>query len=231
MQEARVKQLEQNLKRVGLALRGALQATNEDGLDSLMDGGPYSILLVGQLGPTLELVFRSGQVNQSLDHPLDTWTRTILDPLAKRLGGKALYPFDGPPYYPFQRWAMTAEGLKSSPLGLLAHPRYGLWHHYRGALFVPGVWTLKSPTKGEHPCESCAEKPCMSACPVSAYSEDGFSLDRCMGHLDAVMGEACLNHGCAARRACPIGSLYHYGPVQQRFHMTAFHKSRGILEV
>ncbi len=29
---------------------------------------------------------------------------------------------------------MAAEGLKPSPLGLLMHPEYGLWHGYRGAI-------------------------------------------------------------------------------------------------
>ena len=29
---------------------------------------------------------------------------------------------------------MRAEGLKPSPIGILMHPQFGLWHAYRGAL-------------------------------------------------------------------------------------------------
>ena len=37
----------------------------------------------------------------------------------------ALYPFGGPPYWPFQRWAKRAEPMHASPLGLLVHPVVG----------------------------------------------------------------------------------------------------------
>ena len=49
-------------------------------------------------------------------------------------GAVPLYPFGGPPLLPFQRWAARAEPISPSPLGLFIHPRFGLWHSYRGAL-------------------------------------------------------------------------------------------------
>ena len=48
-------------------------------------------------------------------------------------GGTAWFPSEKP-WQPFQQWAMRAEGLKASPLGVLIHPDYGLWHGYRGAI-------------------------------------------------------------------------------------------------
>ena len=40
----------------------------------------------------------------------------------------ALFPFGGPPHFPFQQWARRAEPVHPSPIGLLIHPIYGLWH-------------------------------------------------------------------------------------------------------
>ena len=57
--------------------------------------------------------------------PLDRWSRRVVDALAAALGARALYPFDGPPHWPFQRWARRAEAVHVSPLGLLIHPDYG----------------------------------------------------------------------------------------------------------
>ena len=64
----------------------------------------------------------------------DRRVAAAIDPLARSVGAMALYPFDGPPYRPFQRWAMRAEPVAPSPLGLFIHPEYGLWHAYRAAL-------------------------------------------------------------------------------------------------
>ena len=47
----------------------------------------------------------------------------MIEALARELGGKALFPFGGPPFLPFQRWAQRAEPVHSSPIGLLIHPR------------------------------------------------------------------------------------------------------------
>ena len=43
-------------------------------------------------------------------------------------------PRTGRPWLPFQQWARKAEPVHVSPLGVLIHPDYGLWHSYRGAL-------------------------------------------------------------------------------------------------
>ena len=62
--------------------------------------------------------------------------RVSLFDSAAEIGGQAIFPSDKP-YMPFQQWAMQAEGLKKSPLGMLIHPVYGLWHAYRGAILMP----------------------------------------------------------------------------------------------
>ena len=154
---------------------------------------------------------------------LDTWSKEVIGGIAKAHGGEAIFPSDKP-YQPFQRWAMAATGMKSSPLGILIHPLYGLWHAYRGAIVFDGVTQNQPVEKLSHPCDTCVEKPCLSACPVSAFSDGGYAVERCRSHMKSDAGQACLTGGCLARRACPVGKAFEYMPEQMQFHMSAFVK-------
>ena len=70
---------------------------------------------------------------------------------------------------------MRAEGLKPSPLGILMHPEYGLWHAYRGALLFDVEISIQVPHEPIHLCDLCIGKPCLKSCPVDAYSDAGFA--------------------------------------------------------
>ena len=156
-------------------------------------------------------------------HPLDRWSKAVISPMAAMLGGEAWFPSD-PPFMPFQQWAMAGGGLKPSPLGILIHPVYGLWHSYRGAIgFSQEAGEPEAHIVVDHPCERCAEKPCLSACPVRAVTDTGFDVATCRSHLKTVDGKAdCMAQGCLARNACPVGTGYRYSKAQVQFHMAAF---------
>jgi epoxyqueuosine reductase QueG len=125
---------------------------------------------------------------------------------------------------PFQQWAMRAEGLKPSPLGILIHPRYGLWHAYRGALLFDAELPVIEAENPIHLCDACVGKPCLKACPAEAYSEAGFAYEACLSHVRGRNGEPCRIGGCLDRNACPYGTDYRYPPEVQAFHMKAFAK-------
>lgn len=165
----------------------------------------------------------SRALSDQIWEPLDTWSKEVIGAVADDFGGKAIFPSDQP-YQPFQQWAMAATGMRPSPLGTLIHPVYGLWHAYRGAIIFDDV-TLSQPVeKLSHPCETCVEKPCLSACPVSAFSDGGYAVERCRSHVKSDAGQDCLTGGCLARRACPVGKAFEYVPEQMQFHMNAFVK-------
>ena len=140
------------------------------------------------------------------DHPLDRWSRMVLDEFA----GRALLPGDGPPWLPFQRWAQAADAVYPSPIGILIHPEFGLWHGYRGALAFAEALPTPARDPRPSPCESCADRPCLSTCPVNAFGSEGYDVPACTGHLADPAGADCLETGCRARRACPVGRDYHY---------------------
>lgn len=215
-------ELEKVLTDQGLHLRGAFIPQEQDNVPGWSAKEKKTLILVGNVGPSLEGIFRSEALHHRGEHPLDHWTREVLDPLAKRWRGVALYPFGEPPFHPFEEWALRTGKVFRSPLGLLIDSNYGLWHAYRGALLLPGDWDLKGNTT-HSPCVGCEDKPCLQACPVQAFRIDHYEVKSCLGYLET-KDEACTLFGCASRRACPIGARFHYGPFQARFHMEAFKK-------
>ncbi len=214
------------LEPYGLVRRGGF-AFNEANLRSPLIRGLHfrSVVLVGHFGSSIWPHFtRWWQDHPDAQDPLDQWSKDVLTAVAARFGATAVFPSDRP-YLPFQQWAMYAEGLRASPLGILIHPKYGLWHAFRGALLFGRVLELPGDIPQHHPCDDCQDKPCLSACPVNAFSDGGYDVVRCRAHLASGDGEACLNGGCLARRACPVGREYTYSAPQMRFHMDAFAKS------
>ena len=200
----------------GLIVRGGFHPDTSDGVP----GNPGTLVLIGNAGPAMWEVF--AKEHRGGPDPLDAWTRTVLGGVAAKLGATALFPFDGPPCLPFQRWAMRAEAVFPSPIGPLIHPEYGLWHAYRGALAFAEALDLPERAPAGNPCEACAAKPCLTTCPVDALKPGAYDVPACVAHVDSAAGRDCLDLGCAARRACPVGRDHHYPPPQARFHMDHF---------
>ena len=132
--------IRQVLAERGLHLRGGwLPDPDVDRLPLLPGGGSAGVVwMVGVVGSEHWSNFSASPFfTDGLPDPLDRWSQAIGDELAARWGGRALYPFTGPPYWPFQQWATRSEPLQNSPLMLRIHPSYGLWHAYRFALVLP----------------------------------------------------------------------------------------------
>ncbi len=201
-------------------MRGAFHVAPDDALPAA------TIALLGWIGGEFWDVFASSaEAADGERNPLDRWSKRTIDAMATDLGATALYPFAGPPWLPFQRWAMRAEPVSVSPLGILIHPDWGLWHSYRGALAFRERLELPAMPDRASPCSTCAEKPCLTTCPVSAFSNAGYDVAGCRTHVAAPAGSECMSGGCLARVACPVGAGHRYAPAQAAFHMRAFLRS------
>lgn len=212
--------VKQAVGRSGLAWRGAL---HPDPADFPLDSPAGTLVLVGFVGREQWPNFaNSPEAGDGESDPLDRWSVRIIGALAESLGAKAVFPFGGPPWAPFLRWAQQAEPVHPSPTGMLIHPDWGLWHAWRGALAFRERFVLPEPDGRVSPCETCPDKPCLSACPVSAFTARGYDISACVAHLETQDGADCMGEGCRARRACPVGAANRYGPDQARFHLTAF---------
>lgn len=234
--------LQQRLAAHGLRLRGGWRPEAGEPLPTLPSGAPVAVVwMVGQVGSEVWPHFQqSSFAHDDLPDPMDRWAKSIGHPLAAELGGLAIFPSDGPPWWPFQQWACRSEPVASSPLGLLIHPQWGLWHAYRFALALPRLdvqdsAALEAAATGlaggssdaasvalSDLCSLCDDQPCLRACPVDAFGPGGYAVDACASHLHGGTGTECMGGGCLARRACPVGSLLRYQPAHTAFHMRAF---------
>lgn len=152
--------------------------------------------------------------------PLDRWSKRVILAMAEAMGGRALFPSDGPPYPPFFQWALRSGQAFSSPIALMVHLRMGLWASFRGALALPGHLPLPKPAAP--PCITCVA-PCTTACPVGALGPQGYDVAACHHFLDTESGKKCLSSGCLARRACPASQSYGRLEQQSAWHMRQFH--------
>jgi hypothetical protein len=207
---------------LGIACRGGFVRQPGEELPELDAGRPSrTLVLLGFTGAMQWRLFAaSAEFTDGRPHPLDRWSVRVIGQLGTLFGARPLYPFGGPPWWPFQRWAQRAEPLHSSPLGILMHPRFGLWHAYRGALLFADVFALPARISWPSPCESCVTKPCIASCPAGAVTPGGFDRAACAAHVASPQGIACRS-GCLSRGSCPVAVPHRYGTEQATFHMRA----------
>lgn len=210
----RLAEIGERLAPLGLAVCGGFHPGPRDGAPK----GMGTLLLVGADGERLWPVFAAApEHSDGVPDPLDRWSRRVLTAVAAGFGGRAVFPFEGPPYPPFIAWAARGEHSRPSPVRLPVSPVRGLWASYRGALALPGRLELPL-TPATDPCLGCPA-PCLTACPVVALTASGYDVDACVAHVGDAGGTAC-RLGCLVRRACPVGEA---PPLpQRRFHMDAF---------
>ena len=159
--------------------------------------------------------------------PMECWSARVLGDIAAEHSATLILPFEQP-YPPFQTWAKRAAQLHQSELGILIHPKYGLWFGLRGVMFVDAQKldiAGMAENEGRDICASCVEKPCLDACPVGAFGNKTLQVDKCFTHLKSNFDPDCMKEGCAARAACPVGSEYQYCSEQLVYHMRAYFKA------
>lgn len=212
--------------RHGLMLRGGFAVQAGDDVPDVGEAPAKHLLLFGNAGSSMWAAFcASKEYLDKRPDPLNRWSRRIGEQLAGQWSARALFPFGGPPHLPFLRWGKKAESLQNSRLGMLMHPRFGLWHAYRFALALAQPIDMPAPAAAPHSadiCRRCRAKPCLRPCPVNAFSETNYDVQSCFRHLAAHPGGRCMTEGCQARLACPQGEAYRYHPPHAAFHMSAF---------
>jgi ferredoxin len=187
-----------------------------------MPDGVRTILLLAPDEPAFWPVFtQSAEYRDGAPDPMDRWSRRVITQLAKDVGAHPIFPFGATPPHPFYTWALASGRVWSSPVRFLVGQRAGLWASYRGALGLAQV--LDPMPRVADPCTPCP-RPCTSACPVGALTEDGYDITACHAYLDTAQGQDCMTQGCAVRRACPVSQRLGRDPDQSAFHMRQFHR-------
>ena len=229
-------ELDGYLNELGMAVLGGFYLRPEEAAQFTRSSGAVAGLVVSSHGRSMWQVFqKSSFYADQLPNPLDRWTKSVLEKLSLKTRTELALPFDRP-FPPIQEWTKRATGISNSPLGILMHPRYGLWFGLRGVFFFKVNVENQDVNKLIHrqfndnkPCDLCVEKPCLSGCPVSAFDESGLNVNTCFSHLAKTISSSfepdCLSNGCAAREACPVGNEYRYCSEQMHFHMKSYYSS------
>jgi len=242
IKDSAIQKLLIRIAKQGLLIRSVFHLAPDDPVQPVgIEKPAETLLLVGNAGSSLWPVFsQSEEYVDGLPDPLDRWSARIGLQLADEFGALALFPFGGSPYHPFLSWARRGESGCVSPLGLTLHPEYGLWHAYRFALafsqsldineFIEvDEWQAEERLKAEAAdlCLLCVKQsgdktPCLTSCPVDAFTGSEYRVMDCVGFLDQQPRHECNQQGCRARRTCPVGAEYHYDEQHARFHMRQF---------
>ncbi len=204
------------LQNFGLSVRGKVLTLENN----------EALFLIGSVGDEFFDYFKASEEYHLADDPLDKWSKRIIDSLAIKLSAEPVYPFDLPSP-PFQRWAMASDDVSQSPLGILIHHEYGLWHAYRGGLKFKNL-DYSEPaafSKASSPCDECLAKPCLHACPVGAFTVGAYDTRACSSHLETGDSRACFALACVARKACPVASELSYKTETAQFFMQSFGRS------
>jgi len=195
-----------------------------------------AVMVVGNGGGTFWQAFRARTDGEPAlarrAHPLDDFTRDVIEhhalPALSGAGVRAdvRFPFDdATPPLSFVHLAEAAGLGRRGLLGILLHPEYGPWMALRAAFLLDAPTRAARPADGFEPCATCAERPCIAACPGAAVSLAGWNVERCVSHRLAADGNC--DDACHARVACVYGRGHVYPPAASAYHQG---RARGVME-
>lgn len=177
----------------------------------------YSLILIGHGGNAMWQKLNP-QRSRGPD-PVDEFSVRSAKHFVRRYVGacgyEILYP--GPVPIPLQQLGAIAGWHHPSPLGLGVNPLYGPWFGYRVVLLVPVKLPTQIDSGGRSPCDECASKPCLFACPAKALSAARAPDVKACVDYRLQDGSPCQSQ-CHARLACPVGEEFRYQPAQLNYY-------------
>jgi len=116
----------------------------------------------------------------------------------------------------FQALGKLAGWHNDSPIGVGINTQWGAWFAYRAIVLVKANFRINEYPSAVSPCESCVNKPCLSACPVSKLNSDLIEIEHCVEYR-VKEASNCKNR-CLARLACPVKKEHQYSDEQINYH-------------
>jgi epoxyqueuosine reductase len=154
-------------------------------------------------------------------HPVDQFVTERVDAWMKGpLQGPAWRQvFPGSDLVGLQSLGALAGWHHSSPFWVGVDAEWGSWFAYRAVVLADTDLALTARREATSPCATCADQPCIKACPAGALNSEptqGGDLQRCLNfrkHPDSRCQDRCL-----ARNACPVGAAHRYADSQTTYH-------------
>jgi epoxyqueuosine reductase len=137
--------------------------------------------------------------------------------------------FPGPQPVGLQRLGALAGWHHPSPFWVGVDAEWGSWFAYRAVVLADTHLALTPRRETHSPCETCRDKPCISACPAGALASEQTGAWRLQTCLDfRKQPDSPCQDRCLARNACPVGEGYRYADTQVAYHY--LHSMRAIRE-
>lgn len=189
------------------------------------------LVLIGHAGRRLWERVQAEQARGTLAtaHPIDDYSVRAVQQWAGQVVPGAhlrfVYPHGLPPgqHVGLQRLGSLAGWHHASPFRVGIDATWGSWFAYRVALLTDAVLPPSVPVDWGHPCLTCVDKPCITACPGRALDRGTLDLPAC--HRQRLAAGSPCALGCEARQACPVGAEHRYALSQIQ------HSGRGSLAV
>lgn len=215
-----------NLDAQGLNLQAvfALESLPAEVLQTLALSGAEQarfrqLILVGNRGKIFWKALQARGMHGA--HPMDQFvTECIAAWMEGPLYGHAWRQvFPGPQAVGLQRLGSLAGWHHPSPFWVGVHQDWGSWFAYRAVVLADTDLPLTPQRESPSPCDSCADKPCITACPAGALASaqtGAWQLRTCLDYRKQE-NSACQDR-CLARNACPVGAAQRYDDAQIRYH-------------
>lgn len=201
------------LDAVGLNLQAVFPVTSLPAAmrDATM-AGFAQLILIGNAGPALGRAALAAAMDPT--HPIDAFSVHVVSLWLDTVPGGATRCVRYPGATPvgLQTLGALAGWHHPSPFMVGIQPGWGTWFAYRVAVLANTALPATPPLQTCSPCDSCAQRPCVRACPAKAMAQGVFSLDACLQWRRSP-GSSCART-CAARLACPVGTEHRYDSAQ-----------------
>lgn len=155
------------------------------------------------------------------EHPIDEFvTECVAAWMTGPLQGHAwCQVFPGAHPVGLQRLGALAGWHHPSPFWVGVDAEWGSWFAYRAVVLADTQLALTPRRELPSPCDSCADKPCIAACPAGALASERTGSWRLQTCLDfRKRPQSPCEDRCLARNACPVGAEHRYAEEQVAYH-------------
>jgi hypothetical protein len=172
------------------------------------------LILFGHAGRRLWECVQAEGIHSA--HPIDDYSvrtverwRALALPQARSRG-----VFPGTQRIGLQRLGAIAGWHRAAPFMVGIDSVWGSWFAYRVAILTDTAIPASAPVDNGYPCDSCVDKPCITACPARALFSGSLNLSAC--NAGRLAPDSTCSLGCLARSACPVGAEHRYEESQIR---------------